>query len=126
MDATQQQQHLIAAAARLALRQLTRHIGEPGGAAMRVRPALLASVDQHAAEVRDALGARLRPEELAAYADGVADTAAGHGWDPSEALSADWAAASWPLLRLLAVCTLAGDTTVEHTTANDTTLDDAA
>jgi hypothetical protein len=65
-------------------------------------------VDQHAASVRDALGGRIRPEDLAAYADGVSDIAASHGWILDEALAEGWTTASWPLLRLLAVCVLAG------------------
>jgi hypothetical protein len=115
MDATPHQQPsagtLVESAAQLALGQLRARVGEPGSAAMREFPGLLAMVDQHAASVRDALGGRIRPEDLAAYADGVSDIAASHGWTLDtalgNALANGWTSASWPLLRLLAVCALA-------------------
>jgi hypothetical protein len=44
---------------------------------------------------------------LAAYADGVADTAGRHGWQLDQALADGWTPQSWPLMRLLAVCLLA-------------------
>jgi hypothetical protein len=44
---------------------------------------------------------------LAAYADGVADGAFAKGWSPDEVLGGDWSLASWPSVRLLAVCVLA-------------------
>jgi hypothetical protein len=78
--------------------------------AMRDVPGLLAAVDQHAAHVRDALAdrlGRLHPITLAAYADGVADAATARGWSVDELSDLDWTAASWPSVRLLAVCVLA-------------------
>jgi hypothetical protein len=102
---------LVASAADVALERLQRLVGSAGFAAMSRCPGLLAEVDQHAAEVREALGEEPgqvpAPVRLAAYADGVVDTAAGHGWQPDEAIDADWPRASWPLVRLLAVCVLA-------------------
>lgn len=79
--------------------------------AMRDHPALLADVDQHAAAVRDALteaSGRVSAVGLAAYADGVADTAASNGWYlPADPDGVEWSAPSWPLVRLLAVCVVA-------------------
>ncbi len=77
---------------------------------MRAVPGLLAAVDQHAAQVRDSLAdrrGRLHPITLAAYADGVADAAIARGWSIKELSERDWTAASWPSVRLLAVCVLA-------------------
>lgn len=70
-------------------------------------PWLVAELDQHAAEVRDALsdeGGRLRLVRLAGYAEGVLDTAERNGWTLRRA---DGPAVPWPVLRLLAVCSLA-------------------
>lgn len=102
--------HSVSSAARHGLAQWAARLGGAGIAAMRVAPALLAQVDQHAAHVRDALSGRpggLHPISLAAYADGVADAATRHGWSWEEVRSGDWARASWPSVRLLAVCVLA-------------------
>jgi hypothetical protein len=97
-------------AAQLALGQWRSRVGDAGTAAMRVLPGLLAEVDQHASHVRatvtDRRG-RLRSALLAAYADGVADAAAEKGWSPVEVLPEQWRTASWPSVRLLAVCVLA-------------------
>ncbi|GAA3454730.1 DUF6401 family natural product biosynthesis protein [Dactylosporangium matsuzakiense] len=63
-----------------------------------------AAVDQHAAEVRDAIAdrsGRMPVVRLAAYADGVLDTAERRGWRLEPAT-----APSWPLLRLSAVSSL--------------------
>jgi hypothetical protein len=71
-------------------------------------PWVSAAVDQHGAAVRDALIDRrgqLPVVALAGYVDGVLDTAARHGWILDDHV--DEAHASWPLLRLLAVCVLA-------------------
>ncbi|MEU1602722.1 DUF6401 family natural product biosynthesis protein [Micromonospora matsumotoense] len=95
-----------AARSRLAL--LTASVGAPGLAAARVRPGLLALVDQHAAAIRDSLdGDRrpLTPAALAGYAEGVRDTAGAYGLLPAGAV--DFAAPDWVLTRLLAVCALA-------------------
>ncbi len=81
--------------------------------AMRDVPGLLAAVDQHAAQVRDSLAdrrGRLHPITLAAYADGVADAATERGWSMDELSEPDWSAASWPSVRLLALCVLAETT----------------
>ena len=103
-------------AAQLALSQLARRISGTGFAALRENPALLAEVDQHAAAVRDALteiSGRISAVGLAAYADGVCDSAARHGWQlPGEHAALDWAAPEWPLVRLLSVCVLAEAATV--------------
>lgn len=68
-------------------------------------PALLAAVDQHAACVRDGLGAGaglLEPEDLADYVLGFADALSEMGW--SEPPGYDFATE-----RLTAVCWLAGE-----------------
>ena len=100
----------IAWAAEVALTGWAERLGRAGLAAARTLPGLLAAVDQHAAEVRDALAdreGRVARTSLAAYADGVSDTAAQHGWDSAAPRSGDWSRASWPVVRLLAVCLLA-------------------
>jgi hypothetical protein len=95
----------------LALAQLRQRIATSGVTAMRADAALLADVDQHAAAVRDALtevSGRVSAVGLAAYADGVADTAAGNGWQlPADPDGLEWSAPAWPLVRLLAVCVVA-------------------
>jgi hypothetical protein len=97
--------------AQFALTQLRRRIAGSGVNAMRTDPALLARVDQHAAAVRDALtevSGRVTAVGLAAYADGVMDTAASDGWRlPTDPDGLEWRAPSWPLVRLLAVCLVA-------------------
>ncbi len=108
----QGRQHVVSAA-QLALEQWRTRLGEAGKAAMQSLPGLLAEVDQHIAHVReqvaDRLG-RLHPVTLAAYADGVADAASAKGWSAQETATAGWAGASWPSVRLLAVCVLADAT----------------
>jgi hypothetical protein len=106
------------AAARAALRSahaclddLTASVGTHGLAAAASSPGLLATVDQHAAAVRDSLTADIRPLTaviLAAYGEGVRDAALKHGWEPPEG-EIDWALNDWVLVRLLAVCRLAQD-----------------
>ena len=86
-------------AARTALAELAGRL-TTGGA----DPGLVALVDQHAAEVRDALldaMGRLPVVRLAAYADGVLDSAELRGWRLDES-----GAAEWPMLRLRAICAL--------------------
>jgi hypothetical protein len=100
----------VAWAAEVALTGWAERLGQAGLTAARTLPGLLAAVDRHAAEVRDALAdrdGRVARTSLAAYADGVSDTAAQHGWDSSAPRGGDWSRASWPVVRLLAVCLLA-------------------
>ncbi|MGC9669415.1 DUF6401 family natural product biosynthesis protein [Planosporangium sp. 12N6] len=96
--------------ARLALTQLRQRIGGTGLAAAQARPGLLAEVDQHAAAVRDALTEAtggVTVIGLAAYADGVTDSAVSNGWRLPGPDGPDWTAPDWPLVRLLAVCAVA-------------------
>lgn len=97
-------------AAQAAIAELRAVVGVPGLAAARSCPGLLTEVDQHAAELRDALGAGPHPPDLVAlagYAEGLRDAAAEYGWWLHEPGQIEWARASWPLVRLLAVCMLA-------------------
>lgn len=77
-------------------------------------PGLLATIDQHAAAVRDILtlsGSTLGPLDLAGYARGVQDVAGESGWHPTaHSAGAGWArwGTDWVNLRLAAVCLLAG------------------
>ncbi|GAA1826124.1 hypothetical protein HC028_25590 [Planosporangium flavigriseum] len=97
-------------ASRELLRLLIDEVGTPGAAAMRRMPRLLAEVDQHAAEVRDALGdGRTAPSTvaLAGYTEGLIHAAEEAGWEfPA---SIDWAVRDWRVVRLLAICLLASD-----------------
>jgi hypothetical protein len=105
------------AAARAALRSahayleaLMSSIGAAGLEAAKHSPRLVATIDQHAAGIRESLSADVRPLSaviLAAYAEGVRDGAVKHGWRPP-AGPIDWARNDWVLNRLLAVCWLAG------------------
>ena len=61
-----------------------------------------ASVDQHAAEIRDALGERLTIGALLSYTQGFVEAAVARGWWPQHRL--DWL--DWESLRLAAVCRL--------------------
>jgi hypothetical protein len=91
-----------------ALHALMASVGYSGLSASRKCPGLLASVDQHAAAIRESLSAGDRPLTaigLAAYAEGVRDAAYRHGWR-SPSGSVDWSEADWVLHRLLAVCLL--------------------
>jgi hypothetical protein len=98
-------------AAGVALDRLHRGIGAPAVAALRRSPALLARVDQHAAQVRDTLAGpdgTVTVTALAGYADGVLDVALRRGVDPFAAARAGVRHdGPWALLRLLAVCLLA-------------------
>lgn len=86
-------------------------LGTSGLEAADGAPGLLASVDQHAAGIRESLSADARPLTaviLAAYAEGVRDAAFKHGWRaPTDEI--DWTHTDWVLHRLLAVCMLARD-----------------
>ena len=87
---------------------LMESVGDCGLAAAARHPGLLASVDQHAAGVRDSLSADTRaltPVILAAYAEGVRDAALKHGWRVPKG-PIDWSRPDWVLHRLLAVCSL--------------------
>ncbi|MFF5232926.1 DUF6401 family natural product biosynthesis protein [Dactylosporangium sp. NPDC000521] len=86
-------------AARTALAELAGRLTTGGD-----HPWQVALVDQHAAEVRDALldaAGRLPVVRLAAYADGVLDSAERRGWRLDES-----GATEWPMLRLRAICAL--------------------
>jgi uncharacterized protein DUF6401 len=99
----------VSRSARATLADLMASVGTTGLAAAARWPGLQATLDQHAAGVRDSLGGDLRPlgaVQLAGYAEGVREAAADNGWHlPAEPI--DWADADWMLLRLLAVCELA-------------------
>ena len=111
------------AAARAAIRSahaslgdLMSSVGVSGLDAAARRSGLLASVDQHAAGVRDSLSADVRPLTavvLAAYAEGVRDAAFKHGWRAPQG-DIDWSAPDWVLHRLLAVCALARTLPAPH------------
>ena len=95
-----------------ALGQWSRHLGAAGMAAMHALPGLMAQVDQHLAQIRDAVAdqrGRIHPVTLAAYADGVADAATVRGWTAAEPAAVGWHRASWPSVHLLAVCVLAAE-----------------
>jgi hypothetical protein len=97
-------------AAKAALGHLMIWFGENGLAAATASIGLLASVDQHAAAVRDALG---DPKDgpnaigLAGYATGVQDAADDEGWSVSVPSSMDFSSADWLTMRLVGVCALA-------------------
>lgn len=69
---------------------------------------LRAAVDQHAAEVRDALGGRVSTGGLMSYARGFVDAAVARGWWPPHWVGPGYAAPEldWESLRLAAVCRL--------------------
>ena len=95
------------AAARRELLRLSRTLNDGLDDSTSLGPGWLASIDQHAAAVRDilALGAgRVGAIELAAYARGVHDAAAESGWRPPDN---GLIAADWVCLRLVAACRLA-------------------
>src|ERR1700677_151614 len=73
-------------------------------------PGLRAAVDQHAAEIRDALGGQGTTSGLLSYARGFTEAAVGRGWWPphrrSPAAGLDLAGLDWESLRLAAVCQL--------------------
>jgi hypothetical protein len=109
MEMGQQSRRAVVAAARLALEQWSQRLGVGGREAMRATPGLTAVVDQHVAQIRAAITAGaglMRPDTLAAYADGVADAAAAKGWTARE-VESGWHQPSWPSVHLLAVCVLA-------------------
>jgi hypothetical protein len=103
--------------------RLAGRVGACGLSASAGLPGMLAAVDQHAAEVRDALAPRKHPgpgpgggtRDLAAgrtgrgpavhallgYARGFIEAAMGRGWLPLPGVAADWES-----LRLAAICQL--------------------
>jgi hypothetical protein len=94
--------------AHASLGDLMDSVGRTGLEAADRSPGLLASVDQHAAGIRDSLTADVSPVTavvLAAYAEGVRDAAFKHGWRAPQG-PIDWADNDWVLHRLLAVCYL--------------------
>jgi hypothetical protein len=96
-------------AARTSLDDLMAWVGVDGLVAAIRSPGLLAAIDQHTAVVRDELGERVTDAPaLAEYARGIHATALIDGRllpDPSRL---DWSDAPSYLLRLVAVCALAG------------------
>lgn len=86
-------------------------LGSAGLRAATEQPRLLASLDQHAAAIRDSLATAEGGVSLAAlagYAEGIHAGADAHGWRPA-AIPVNWSdiGEDWVLLRLLAVCSLA-------------------
>jgi uncharacterized protein DUF6401 len=69
---------------------------------------LRALVDQHAAEVRDALGGRVSASGLMSYARGFVEAAVARGWWPPDRMAPGYAEPDldWESLRLAAVCRL--------------------
>ena len=100
----QLQEPAFAPQARLRLTELAQRLQAALAGQIAAPTWLAAAVDQHAAEVRDALTddrGRMRVVTLAAYADGVLDTAERRGWTIESCTTP-----SWPLLRLFAVSAL--------------------
>lgn len=101
--------------ARRALDELMARIGVDGLTAAYANPGLLARVDQHAADVRQALRRtrrRMDVTALARYAHAVVAGAHRAGRSvpaPGRGAEVDWPAAEWHLIRLLAVCALADE-----------------
>jgi hypothetical protein len=97
------------------LDEMMARVGVDGLAAAFAEPGLLATVDQHAAAVREALreaGREIDAAGLAAYARSIAFAAVRMRRPlpaPGEAPTtvAGWTKAGWPLLRLVAVCQVA-------------------
>jgi hypothetical protein len=99
--------------ARRWLNKLHEDVGGAGLAAAAALPGLSATLDQHAAAVRDATTLGLETTAiaglvlLASYGHGVINHAREHGWQPPPADPAAWCTADWTSLRLAAVCALA-------------------
>ena len=96
--------------ARRFLRRLMDHVGIAGLSAAAATPALLASIDQHSAAVRDIVSYGVEGSAaggsvvlLAGYARGVLDQARNQGWR----LVLPVTATDWTTVRLLGVCALA-------------------
>ncbi len=111
---------VISCPATALLDEMMARVGVDGLAAALADPGLLALVDQHAAAVRDALADAEQPisaESLAAYAKSIVFSARRMGRPVPAAgeaptRCADWMAADFHLLRLVAVCMLADDRTL--------------
>jgi Family of unknown function (DUF6401) len=70
-------------------------------------PGMRASVDQHAAVIRDALGGRLTIGTLLSYAQGFTEAAVARGWWPrGSGGTGREPGLDWESLRLAAVCRL--------------------
>jgi uncharacterized protein DUF6401 len=82
--------------------RLAGEAGQAGLARSADSDGMRASVDQHAAEIRDALGERLTIGALLSYTQGFVEAAVARGWWPQHRL--DWL--DWESLRLAAVCRL--------------------
>ncbi|MCY9785646.1 DUF6401 family natural product biosynthesis protein [Nocardiopsis sp. EMB25] len=83
---------------------LTRDFHKLGPLGSPIDPGMGAELDQHAAEVCDAItssGGRLTARSLGTYLHGFIDGCLEQGWD-SEAVEYDW-----ETLRILAICRLA-------------------
>ncbi|BEL02292.1 hypothetical protein Q0Z83_004830 [Actinoplanes sichuanensis] len=97
------------------LDEMMARVGVDGLTAAFAEPALLARLDQHAAAIRDALrgaGRVADADGLAAYARSMAAGSVRMGRplpEPGFApmSGAEWLAAGFPLLRLVAVCLIA-------------------
>jgi len=97
-------------AARSTLSGLMTWLGEAGLSAAGESAGLQATIDQHAASVRDALGDPERGPNavaLASYATGVRDALIEAQWQLPPTTEIDWATVQWPALRLIAICLLA-------------------
>jgi hypothetical protein len=100
---------VAADAARVSLDHLMGWVGVDGLVAALGSPGVLAVVDQHAAAVRDALGTRVgEPRALAEYAREVHVAALRDVHPLPDPARLDWSTAPAYLLRLVAVCALAG------------------
>jgi hypothetical protein len=96
-------------AARVSLDELMGWVGVDGLVAALRSPGLMAAIDQHAAVVRDALGAGVTDAPaLAEYARDVHVAALVEGHLLPDPGRMDWSGAPAYLLRLVAVCALAG------------------
>ncbi|HEV2782495.1 MAG TPA: DUF6401 family natural product biosynthesis protein [Actinophytocola sp.] len=101
--------------ARRYLTRLTDRVGVFGLAAATAVPALLASIDQHSAAVRDIVAMGVEGSAavatavlLAEYARGVLDQARQQGWRLElPGTASGWARADWTTVRLIGVCALA-------------------
>src|SRR5690606_3607779 len=94
-------------AARQEIAALADRLGRVGAAVGTLTPGGLATVDQHAAAIRDILtfgAGGVGAVQLAQYAGGVQDAAREAGWTPPEPQDAG---GDWVVLRLAAVCLLA-------------------
>jgi hypothetical protein len=97
-------------AAKSTLNGLMVWLGDTGLQAATDIPALAATLDQHAAAVRDALGdpeAGPNATSLAGYATGLRDALIESSWQLSPLDEVDWRRADWPTLRLVAICAIA-------------------